>query len=240
MFHFSIFVLFLFLSVGLAIPKGEEDEQNYWQRQADANLNTGRHPNSFPYKTIVTFSDFRSGSTAFVDKLNGCKGDMMLEAFGDIVIPTYQHFVQRIKDEGKFLKIQRVEFYRHYPFISYFLKHHHHDRSDVLIVLLERKTVLEQYYSWQNLNDARKHSNELPRNLNLAHSMSPEQKRDLGVAVDPAAYRAYRNLVELYFTDLEELCYYGDLNCVHLYYEDLEAIQDVAGHPLSCHSAVTG
>jgi len=211
-----------------------QDEEAYWARQAARNLNATR---VLPYRTVVTLSDFRSGSTAFVDKLNGCAGDMVLEMFGDIAIPTYAEFVGRLERGGKFLKLQRAEFYKHYPFVSYYLKHHHHDRRDLLVVILERKVVLEQYYSWKNLERARA---QKIQGVSLAHGMSAEQKRDLGVAVSPVDYQAYRRLTELYFTDLRELCYYEDLNCVHVYYEDLEKIQNVAGHPLACRSRVVG
>jgi len=229
-----LFLLFLFIGLSKGLSEGEEEA--YWRRQNERNLNTRQ---TLPYQTIVTLSDFRSGSTLFVDKLNGCRGDMVLELFGDIPVPTYQQFVNRLERGGKFLKVQRVEFYRHYPFISYYLKHHHHDRSSLLIVILERKVVLEQYYSWKNLENARKNPQAF-RGVNLAHGMSAEQKRDLGVSVNLVDYQAYRRMTETYFQDLRELCYYEDLNCVHVYYEELEHLENVAGHSLACQSKVVG
>uniref|UniRef100_A0A7S3K2A1 Uncharacterized protein n=1 Tax=Aureoumbra lagunensis TaxID=44058 RepID=A0A7S3K2A1_9STRA len=229
-----LFVLLLFTCLARGLSEGGEEA--YWRRQSERNLNTRE---ILPYQTIVTLSDFRSGSTLFVDKLNNCRGDMVLELFGDIAIPTYQQFANRLESGGKFLKLQRTEFYRHYPFIYYYLKHHHHDRSSLLIVILERKLVLEQYYSWKNLESARTNPQAF-RGVNLAHGMSAEQKRDLGVSVNLVDYQAYRKMTETYFRDLRELCYYEDLNCVHVYYEELEHLENVAGHSLACQSKVVG
>lgn len=227
----------LFLSFGLCRGLSEGEEEAYWRRQNELNLNVNR---VLPYKTILTLSDFRSGSTLFVDKLNGCEGDLVLELFGDIPILTYQQFVTQLERGGKFLKLQRAEFYRHYSYISYYLKKHHHGRSSLLIVILERKVVLEQYYSWKNLERARVDQKSIPRGVNLAHGMSAEQKRDLGVSINLVDYQAYRRMAETYFRDLKELCYYEDLNCVHVYYEELEHLSNVAGHSLACQSKVIG
>lgn len=232
---------FLFLFFFVVYVKASLDgEEAYWARQAERNLNIQAGAPLPSYQTIVTLSDFRSGSTMFVDKLNGCRGDLVLEMFGDFPIPTYQQFVERLEMGGKFLKLQRGEFYRHYPFVSYYLKHHHHDHESLLIVILERKVVLEQYYSWKNLEDARKNKQAALKNVNLAHGMTAEQKRDLGVPINLNDYQAYRKMTETYFRDLKELCYYNDLNCVHLYFEELENVTNVAGHSLACRSKVIG
>lgn len=271
-------LLLLFCCAHARDIEEEERERAYWQKQRSANVNNPSF--SGHYDTIVTFSDFRSGSTLFVDKLNGCTGDMVLELWGDVPLPTYQDFLDRIagvepaapkplppparqqdgrlqsiyrhlryqsssptapssapssgKHDHKYFKIQRAEFYRHYPYISYYLKHHRRD-GRILVVVLERAVTLEQFHSWRNLQRARE--------LNIGqrtHHMSAEAKRDLNVAVDPQAYAQYREAARIYFEDLKALCYYNQLNCVHLRYEELDRVERLADRPMTCQSSVNG
>jgi hypothetical protein len=198
-------------------------------------------------KSFLVISDFRTGSTALVNQLNGCDRDLHLELYLDFQVPSYGELKRRL-DEPKSYKVQRTAFYKHYNKFSYYFKKE--PERHTAVVVLYRRNFLAKWVSYR-MATSMKNDNEWQRSVKdeswkpagadgslVFHFVPDDVKRDYdNWNWDPDLYNKEKQQYMEYVRDVEAFCNDIPDGCIFVATEDLSAFSERNG---LCTTTVTG